>query len=186
MNAMKFRILALLFSLLPLIAASAAEENPAATPKPTLLNRLLHPFGGPKPKDKDKDKEVEIKGTHLKHLTLSMAMEPKVLKTGETREFKVLVTLVNKGSQLAQMEFPTSQRIEVIIKTKAGKLVEQWSEDQAFINEPSLVAINPGERLEYTAAMATRDLVAGESYVVEAFFPNYDALRTEMPLNPQK
>jgi hypothetical protein len=40
--------------------------------------------------------------------------------------------------------------------------------------------------LEYKATMATRDLTAGESYVLEAFFPNYDAIRAELPFVPQK
>jgi hypothetical protein len=182
MNSMKFRIFALALTLFPLAAASAADATPAPTPKPSILNRLLHPFGGPKPKDSEK----EIKGTHFKHLGLSITMEPKILRLSETHDFKVTVTLVNRGSQLVQMEFPTSQRIEVVIKNKVGKLVEQWSEDQAFVNEPSLVTINPNERLEYLATLATRDLVAGESYTVEAFFPNYEAMRTQTPLLPQK
>jgi len=108
------------------------------------------------------------------------------LKLPETHEFKAMLTLVNRGPQLVQLEFPTSQRIEVVIKTKAGKLVEQWSEDQAFVNEPTLVTINPNERLEYIANMATRDLVVGESYVLEAFFPNYETIRTQMPLVLEK
>ena len=179
---MKSALFALLIAFFPLAAASAADATPAPTPKPSLLNRLLHPFGGPK----KKDTETEIKGTHFKHLGLGIAMEPKVLKLSETHEFKVTMTLVNRGAQLVQMEFPTSQRVEVIIKTNGGKLVEQWSEDQAFINEPSLVTINPNERLEYVATMATRDLTAGESYTVEAFFPSYENIRTELPLVPQK
>ena len=180
---MKSPALTLLLALFPLAAAmSAAEENPPATPKPSILDRVLHPFGGGKPKDK----ESETKATRFKHLDLTMTLDPKVLKPSETRQFKVTITLVNKGKQLAQLEFPTSQRIEVIVKTKAGKLVEQWSEDQSFLNEPSLVAINPGERVEYVANLATRDLAAGENYVVEAFFPNYEALRGELPLTPAK
>jgi hypothetical protein len=187
MNSMKFRLFALLFALFPLAAASAADATPAPTPRPSILDRLLHPFGGPKKKeDQPEVKGTEIKGTHFKHLSINMTVEPKVLKLSETRELKATVTLANHGTQLLQMEFPTSQRIEVVIKTKAGKLVEQWSEDQAFVNEPSLVTINPNERVEYVATMATRDLVAGESYVLEAFFPNYDTMRTQLPLVPQK
>jgi hypothetical protein len=113
-------------------------------------------------------------------------MDPKVLKLSEIHEFKATVTLINKGANIVQMEYPTSQRIEVIIKTKAGKLVEQWSEDQAFVNEPSLVAINPKERVEYPVTLATRDLVAGENYILEAFFPNYETMRTELAFIPEK
>ena len=85
-----------------------------------------------------------------------------------------------------QLDFPTTQRIEVLVKNKAGKTIVRWSEDQAFANEPTLVAINPGERLEYTATVSTRDLVAGETYTVEAFFPSYEALRQNRALTPEK
>jgi hypothetical protein len=182
MNSMKSPIFALLFALFPLAAASAADSTPKPTPQPSLLWRLLHPTGGAKAKEH----ETEIKGTHFKHLGLAISIEPKILKLSEIHEFKVMLTLVNRGPQLVQLEFPTSQRIEVVIKTKAGKMVEQWSEDQAFVNEPTLVTINPNERLEYVANMATRDLVAGESYVLEAFFPNFEAIRAGVPLVLEK
>jgi len=55
-------------------------------------------------------------------------------------------------------------------------MIEHWSDDQRFENETGLVAINPGERLEYTANISTRDLSAGEEYIVDGFFPNHDAL----------
>jgi hypothetical protein len=187
MNSMKFRLFALLFALFPLAAASAADATPTPTPKPSILNRLLHPFGGPQKKETATDvKGTDVKGTHFKHLSMNMTVEPNTLRLSEAHELKAKVTLSNHGAQLVQMDFPTSQRIEVVIKTRAGKLVEQWSEDQAFQNEPSLVTINPDERVEYVATMATRDLVAGESYILEAFFPNYDTMRVQVPLVPQK
>ena len=102
------------------------------------------------------------------------------------RSLKVTLQLVNKGRKMAQLEFPTSQRIEVLVKNAAGKTVEQWSEDQAFTNDPTVETINPGERLEYSASIATRDLAAGQSYTIEAFFPNYEPLRTSKTLVPEK
>ena len=47
-----------------------------------------------------------------------------------------------------------------------------------------VVAINPGERLEYAVNVSTRDLVAGETYTVEAFFPNFEPLRQSLPVTP--
>ena len=87
---------------------------------------------------------------------------------------------------MAQLEFPTSQRVEVLLKSKEGKTIEQWSQDQAFNNEPTLVTINPRERLEYSVNVATRDMVAGETYTVEGFFPNFDALRKTHPIKAEK
>ena len=165
------------------LTARAAEETPTAPPKPGLVHRLLHPFGGSPaaPADAPKKKDVSLKG-----LEINLTAEPAVAKLSETREIKVTVTLANKGKKLIQLEFPTTQRIEVLVKNKAGKRVVQWSEDQAFTAEPTLVAINPGERLEYSANVPTRDLAAGETYTVEAFFPNYETLRKTRDLTPEK
>jgi len=165
------------------LAALAAEEAPPAPPQPGMMHRLLHPFGGgtAAPEPASKTKAVNLKG-----LEMSVAVEPASLKLSETHAVKVIVTLANKGKKLIQLDFPTTQRIEVLVKNKAGKRVVQWSEDQSFTSEPTLVAINPGERLEYSANVSTRDLAAGETYIIEAFFPNFDALRKTRELTPEK
>ena len=181
-SAMKSPALCALLAAFAL-TAQAAEETPPAPPKPGLVHRLLHPFGGSPaaPADAPKKKDVSLKG-----LEINLTAEPAVAKLSETREIKVTVTLANKGKKLIQLEFPTTQRIEVLVKNKAGKRVVQWSEDQAFTAEPTLVAINPGERLEYSANVPTRDLAAGETYTIEAFFPNYETLRKTRDLTPEK
>ena len=177
---MKFRPLLLLLAALPLTAL-AAEEAPPAPPKPGLMHRLLHPFGGgssaPAPKLKD---------VNFKSLEMGLTVEPAAPRLSEDHAVKVSVTLANKGKKLVQLAFPTTQRIEVLVKNRAGKMVVHWSEDQAFTSEPTLVAINPGERLEYTATVSTRDLVAGETYTIEAFFPNFEPLRQTHGLAPVK
>ena len=73
---------------------------------------------------------------------------------------KVTLTLTNHSKKLVQLDFPTSQRVEVLLKTKDGKTIETWSQDQAFTSEPTLVTINPNERLEYSVDVSTRDMVA--------------------------
>lgn len=123
-------------------------------------------------------------GKEWKQLVPTIAIDPLPLKLSEVRSFRVTLQLANKGKKLAQLDFPTTQRIEVLVKDGAGKTIEQWSEDQAFQNEPTLVAINPSERLEYTATVATRDLAAGQTYTVEAFFPNFDQLRASKQVIP--
>lgn len=177
---MKFRApLCLAIVLVPALVF-AAEEPPTPTPKPSLFHRLLHPFGGGKPKDSEKN------ATGYKRLEMGMNIEPNPAKLAENRQVKVTLTLTNRGSKMVQLDFPTSQRIEVLVKTKDGQRISQWSEDQAFTNEPTMVTINGNERLEYSVNVSTRDLVAGESYSVEAFFPNFDALRKSRPLTIEK
>jgi hypothetical protein len=119
-------------------------------------------------------------------LMLSMSVEPHPLKLSEARQMKVTMVVANKSSKLVQLEFPTTQRIEVLVRHAGGKLVEQWSEDRTFANEPGIRAINPGERLEYAVTLSTRDLAAGQSYTVEALFPNYESLRLQRTVVPEK
>lgn len=160
-----------------------AEEVPAATPSPGVLKRaanFMWPF-----KKKSADAKASAPGNTWRQLVPSITIAPEPLKLAEVRTFKVTLQLANKGRKLAQLDFPTTQRIEVLVKDKAGRQVEQWSEDQAFQNEPTLVTINPGERLEYVANVATRDLKAGEPYTVEGFFPNFDQLRASRKIVPQ-
>ncbi len=178
---MKFRPLLLVFTTLALASAHAAEEATPATPKPSLMHRLLHPFGGGKSGPAGKTKDANFKS-----LTMKLALDPTAPKLSESRELKVIVSLANTGKKLVQLDFPTTQRLEVLVKNKAGKRVVQWSEDQAFTSDPSVVAINPGERLEYTVTISTRDFAPGETYTLEAFFPNFDPLRKSLPITPQK
>jgi Intracellular proteinase inhibitor len=175
----------------PAVAKDAGQKSPKvkssataapATPKPGVMQRLLHPFGGPSAPGAPE----ATKDASLKSLEMGASVEPPAPKLSETREVKVTVTLANKGKKLAQLAFPTNQRIEVLVKDKAGKKLVQWSEDQAFFAEPTLITINPGERLEYAATVSTRDLGAGEAYTVEAFFPSFPELRHTLRLAPEK
>jgi hypothetical protein len=161
---------------------SAAEDQPAA-PKPGFLKRTadtLWPFN-----KKSGGAKAGEPGKLWKQLVPSIAITPLPVKLSEARTFKVTLQLSNKGRKLVQLDFPTTQRIEVLVTDASGKRVEQWSEDQAFDNEPTLVTINAGERLEYVANVATRDLKAGEKYTVEAFFPNFDQLRATKTITPE-
>ncbi len=180
-------ILALAAALLVAPSGAFAEDRPAAKPPKQSLtnrvfNRVLHPFGGgektasaagAKPVKAGKDAVV-------------LKLDPQPLKLSEHNRLKVTLTLSNTTKKLMQLEFPTSQRIEVLLKTTAGKTVEQWSQDQAFANEPTIVTVNPGERAEYTVEVATRELVAGETYLVEGFLPSHETLRGQASFVPQK
>jgi hypothetical protein len=104
------------------------------------------------------------------------------MKVSENKLMKVTLTLTNRSKKLVQLDFPTSQRVEVLLKTKDGKTLETWSQDQAFTSEPTLVTINPNERLEYSVDVSTRDMVAGQEYTVEGFFPNFDQLKKLHPI----
>jgi len=177
---MKFRALSCLLALALPMALSAAEEASTPAPKRGLWSRLLNPFGG------SKAKEPKERSTNFGSLEMGLLVEPNPVKLAENRQVKVTLTLTNRGGKMAQLDFPTSQRVEVLLKGKNGQTVEQWSQDQAFNNEPTMVTINPKERLEYSVNVPTRDLAAGETYTVEGFFPNFDALRKTRALTAEK
>lgn len=180
-------------SLLVLILCTTtclAANPPAgaeATPKPGFLSRTwkstkkLNPFRG-----KSEKGPAAAAGVVFKGLQMNMLLDPQAPVLGEHRQVTVTLRLQNKSKKLVQLDFPTTQRIEVLLRNSTGKLVEQWSEDQAFQNEPGLVTINPGERLEYTARVSTRDMAAGQEYTIEGFFPNYENLRATAKVVPTR
>lgn len=139
--------------------------------KPGLMKRMWQSI--PMPKWGGKDKAP----TTWKDLRLELKLDPAVVKLPDTRRIEVTLQLTNGGKKLVQLEFPTSQRIEVHLRNGAGRVIERWSDDQAVTDEPGVVTINPGERLEYTAAIATREMAGGQRYSLEAFFPRYPELR---------
>jgi hypothetical protein len=171
-------------------ACSSNSDKPATEEEPGLVGRIwdstvnagqkLNPFDS-------KMKPREMKQTapvNYKALATEVRVEPPAPKLGEHRQVAVVIRLTNKSKRLVQLNFPTTQRIDVTVKNKAGKFIEIWSDDQKFENEAGLVAINPGERLEYTANISTREMVAGEEFIVDGFLPNHEPLRASATVIP--
>ena len=174
---MKFLAAAALLAL-TLAAAPAAlanDDQADASPTPSIYTRALQ-------------------FVHLKHrpapapgaavvvhhqLELKIDVSPQPVRLSDTRQMRVAVSLFNRSKKYAHLDFPTTQRIEVLLQNSGGKVITQWSEDQSFTNDPSSITINPGERLEYVASVSTREMAAGQSYTVEAFFPNFEELKIQ-------
>lgn len=168
-----------------LAAGSGAQATEAAARGPGFFGRALETLHlAPRDRQRPRDDRSSVR---VKNLTLRMTLAPLPLALSETRQLKVTLTLSNRSRKVVRLEFPSTQRIEILLRESAsGKLVTQWSEDQSFANEPAYVTVNPGERVEYNAAVSTRDLRAGQAYTVEAFFPNFDELRIQQPVVPEK
>ncbi len=116
----------------------------------------------------------------------SMTLDPAAVKLPECRSIRATIVLVNKGKTPAQFEFPNTQRIEVLVKNEAGKVFSRWSDDQKLDKEQGFLVINPEERLEYTATISTRDMTPGQTYIIEAYFPSFDQIRTSRIVVPTK
>jgi hypothetical protein len=121
-----------------------------------------------------------------RQLSMSMSLDPATVKLPETRSIRVSVKVVNNGKNATQLDFPTTQRIEVLLKNESGKVLAKWSEDQKVEAEEGFLVVNPQEHLEYTATISTREMTAGQTYLIEAYFPNYDQLRGSHTIVPTK
>jgi hypothetical protein len=120
-----------------------------------------------------------------RQLEMTMKLDPPEVRLPATRVLEVKVTVVNKGKQAVGLEFPSSLRLDFVVKNEAGKLLSRWSDDQPINHEPAVILINPKERLEYTAKISTRDMAVGSRFEIEAYFPSYEGLRTARFVTPE-
>jgi hypothetical protein len=119
-----------------------------------------------------------------RNLEMTMKILPADVRLPDTRFVEVSVLVINKGKEAVQLDFPSSLRIDVVLKDDAGKILSRWSDDQRIDREPAIVLVNPKERLEYSARISTRDMKPGSRFEVEAFFPSHEGLRTSRFVTP--
>ncbi|MEA3188934.1 MAG: Intracellular proteinase inhibitor [Chthoniobacter sp.] len=180
---MRFRpvLLPAVFLLLAPVARASGESGK----HPSLWTRALQ-IVHLAPRGEGLSHGEKKKPVRAMNLALDMDLGLQPIKLSETRQLKVTMSLANRSRKFVHLEFPTTQRFDLIIRDAAGKAVAQWSEDQSFSNEPAYVTVNPGERVEYHASISTRELSAGREYVVEGFFPQFNDLRIEKTIRPEK
>ena len=133
------------------------------------LGRLAHPFGS-------SDKIPQYKNPKLHGLVLTVQLPPEPVKLSEVRQLPVHVTLTNRGDHAAELSFPSEQRIEILLRDSTGRIVTRWSENRAFAEQVGSLLINPGEHVEYSETIATRELVPGKVFTVEVMMPAYPEL----------
>ncbi len=124
--------------------------------------------------------------TQWRNLAVTMKLDPPQVRLSDARVIEVIVSVVNHGKTAVHLEFPTSLRMEVVVKADGGKIVSRWSDDQRIEKEPGILLINPNERLEYSAKISTREMTAGRSFEIEAYFPSYERLRVSRTVVPER
>jgi hypothetical protein len=107
-----------------------------------------------------------------KHSTSALKVDPATFSLDDRREVTVTFIVENHTNKLVKLDFPTSQRIEILVRDSSGKVIEKWSDDRAFQDVSGVVMINPGEHIQYEEKIATRDMQPGQTYVVEASMAN--------------
>jgi hypothetical protein len=101
-----------------------------------------------------------------------LAVEPAAFSLDDRREITATFVVENRTARLLKLDFPTSQRIEILVRDNNGKVIEKWSDDRAFRDESGVVMINPGEHIQYEEKIATRDMQPGRTYTIEASLAN--------------
>ena len=127
------------------------------------------------------------KRSNGKGLTVEIKSEPDPVRLGETREIKVTLIVRNVGKKATTLKFSSGQTIEIALRDMAtDQIVSRWSTDRTFTQDQRYLVVNAGERLEYNEPITTRELKAGRTYNLEAFFVGYDPeLRAVRPIIPQ-
>jgi len=157
-------------------------------PQPGLLDRMWESTQNLNPlKPSLKTREMKpIAPPNLRAFTATMAIDPPAPKLSEVRQMRVTLSVVNRGKKVVTLDFPTTQRIDAVIKDSTGKMIEHWSDDHRFEAQPGIVTVNPGERLEYSALVATREMQPDKPFTVEAWLPNYESIRAATTITPVK
>lgn len=123
-------------------------------------------------------------GITAEGLQTRLKLEPSEFALADRREIQATYSVVNKSRSVVRLEFPTEQRVEFCLKAPDGRRIFLWSEDRLFAQTPSTLLVNPGERLEYSAVLPTRDMVAGRQYTASASLHGRPDTGTEAILLP--
>lgn len=139
----------------PTAPGVAAPTDVPPSKKRSFLDRVLHPF----------DKSPQVK--QVRGLEFSVLVDDPSPSLSEKRQVLVTVRVANREKNMVNLTFTSSQRIEILARSPEGKIIFTWSEDHAFNPEYGVITINPGERIEYSESVPTRDMVAGRTYTIE-------------------
>lgn len=117
--------------------------------------------------------------------TENLTVEPEKFALQDRRELNVTYTIRNNTKKITRLEYPTSQRIDILTYDPKGTVIDHWSDDRSFQPEEGIVIINPRERIEYQEKIPTREMKAGESYRVETFSTGAEKFQTEKTVLPE-
>jgi hypothetical protein len=154
--------------LVALILLTLSTTAPAAA-KQSWLGRVFHPFSSA-------DKVPQYKDPKLRGLVLAIELPAEPVKLSEVRQLPVHVVLTNRGDHAVELNFPSEQRIEILLHDSSGRVVTRWSENRAFADTRATVLINPNEHVDYSETIATRELAPGRVFTVEVTVPAYPEL----------
>ena len=160
-----FSAMRLTFAFAALVLFAATSVAPAQE-KRSWFRRMLHPS----------EKIPTYKNPKIRGLALAVELPSEPVKLSEMRQLPVHVLLTNRGDKAVELHFPTEQRIEILLHDSTGRIVTRWSDNRAFAEQAGNLLINPGEHVEYSETIATRELESGKVFTVEVTVPAYPEL----------
>jgi hypothetical protein len=175
----------------PFFVLNDSQENPGRKAK-EFLNSPQNQY----PMNKTGEQSASKMFTHFftdmfgsvrlikQHASSELKVDPASFSLDDRRELTVTFTVENRTNRLVKLDFPTSQRIEILVRDSSGKVIEKWSDDRAFQDVSGVVMINPGERIQYEEKIATRDMQPGQTYIVEASMANTPEFTKTAPVKP--
>lgn len=141
-------------------------------------------------KDAPPPGQQSVIGTHKtpSGLSLELKSSPDPVLLGEVRQIEASVVLYNESKRPVTLKFASGQTIEILLRELDGNaVVSQWSTDRMFTQGEREIVLNPRERIEYHEPITTRELHAGKTYNLEAYFVGHEKeLHVSRPIIPQR
>lgn len=187
--------LALLFCSLPGVFA-ADEKSPDATGEPRArgpISVLKRTWGSTVDGIGSAGKSVvnsvtgvfwgNSKPSGTSKLSVSINLPSASISLANERQIAAVLVLSNLGKRTQVLAFPSTKRVEAVLRDNSRKIVARAFEDRQFTDEEGVITINPGERLEFECSIPTRDLSAGLTYLLEVSIVNQEGLITKKTIS---
>lgn len=69
---------------------------------------------------------------------------------GELRNMKFEISLTNQTEETVELQFPSGQQFEIIVRDRKGNIVYQYSEGKVFTQAIVIKEIKPRETITWT------------------------------------
>jgi hypothetical protein len=102
-----------------------------------------------------------------------LKLDPAEFSLSDRREIDATYSVRNETRKIMRLDFPTTQRIEILTKNEDLEVIDRWSDDRTFEDDEGIVFINPGERISYNQPVPTRDMKPREIHTISAEIVGY-------------
>lgn len=116
---------------------------------------------------------------------LQLILEPSHFSVEDTPELTVTFKITNNKNTTLLLDFPTNQRLDIVVKKKNGDVITRWSADRDFEPFPGLVTINVKESVVFTEKISTAGMQHGETYIIDATLVGQKGYNLSQEVTPE-